>query len=234
MHQNRHMVIDDIVYGINRRCSSSVSASMPATISGPSWKPSSPRRSAWAGPGSCTALPASTGAVKPRPWSTASRSRAACSPSTSGPQRVFPYVLTCGPVQRRGAKASRTRSRILGRDDQGALAALPPRRGFLAKVEGTSASSRLDHEPRLAARTGRSPSRHHYYRLLGDVTGSIGVTLSDSFVILPTSAYRASSSRPTTTLQNCRYCQREACRTGAPRSIRACSSADIANQHGHA
>jgi hypothetical protein len=125
--------------------------------------------------------------------------------------RVFPYVITCGAELQAwsesladplaGYWAETIKELSLG----SALAC------FLAHVEDTfrvGASSIMNPG---SLPDWPLPQQAPLFRLLGDVTGTIGVTLSENFVMLPTKSVSGILFPTDSAFASCQLCPREIC-----------------------
>lgn len=125
--------------------------------------------------------------------------------------RVFPYVLTCGTELQAWSEAL---------DD--------PLAGFWAETIkefslGSATARFLAHVEetfRIGASSSMNPGslpdwplreQGPLFRLLGDVTSAIGVTLSDSFVMLPTKSVSGILFPTEHDFASCQLCQRAEC-----------------------
>jgi len=125
--------------------------------------------------------------------------------------RVFPYVLTCGPELQAWSEAL-----------------TDPLAGFWAEtikeMSLVSATTRLlEHVeqtyhvgPSSIMNPGSLPDwplaqQAPLFRLLGDVTGAVGVTLSESFVMFPTKSVSGILFPSDGEFASCQLCPREEC-----------------------
>ena len=148
--------------------------------------------------------------------------------------QVFPYVLTCGAELQAWSE---------GLDD--------PLAGFWAEtikeLSLRSATARLLAHVEEAFRIGASSimnpgslpdwplaQQAPLFRLLGEVTGTIGVTLSDSFVMFPTKSVSGILFPSEHDFASCQLCQREACPNRRSPYDPGLFERRYADQHGHA
>jgi hypothetical protein len=148
--------------------------------------------------------------------------------------RVFPYVLSCGPELQAWSEA---------------LA--DPLAAFWAETikefSLVSATSRLLEHVEQTFRIGPSsimnpgslpdwplPQQAPLFRLLGDVTGAIGVTLSESFVMFPTKSVSGILFPSDGDFASCQLCPREACPSRRKPYDPGLFESRYASQHGHA
>ena len=125
--------------------------------------------------------------------------------------QVFPYVLTCGSELQAwsdgiGDPLARYWAETIKELSIGCATAF-----FLAEVEktfhvGASASMNPGSLPDWPL-TQQAP----LFRLLGDVTAAIGVTLSESFVMLPTKSVSGILFPTDSDFASCQLCPREEC-----------------------
>lgn len=125
--------------------------------------------------------------------------------------RVFPYVLTCGPELQAWSEglADPLAGFWAETIKEFSLGAATTR--FLAHVEETF---------RIGASSSMNPGslpdwplreQEPLFRLLGDVAGAIGVTLSESFVMLPTKSVSGILFPTEHDFASCQLCQRAEC-----------------------
>jgi hypothetical protein len=125
--------------------------------------------------------------------------------------QVFPYVLTCGPELQAwsdglGDPLAQYWAETIKELSIGCATAF-----FLAEVEktfhvGASSSMNPGSLPDWPL-----PQQAPLFRLLGDVTGAIGVTLSESFVMLPTKSVSGILFPTDSDFASCQLCPREEC-----------------------
>ncbi len=125
--------------------------------------------------------------------------------------QVFPFVLSCGAELQ--AWSERLTDPLAGfwaetikEFSLGSAMAC-----FLAHVEGAfhvGASSVMNPG---SLPDWPLPQQAPLFRLLGDVTGAIGVTLSESFVMFPTKSVSGILFPTDSAFASCQLCQREAC-----------------------
>ena len=125
--------------------------------------------------------------------------------------QVFPHVLSCGPELQAWSDGlsdplSQFWAETIKESSLGSATA-----GFLAHVEETfhvGASSSMN--PGSLA-DWPLPQQGPLFQLLGDVTGAIGVKLSESFVMLPTKSVSGILFPTNADFASCQLCPREAC-----------------------
>jgi hypothetical protein len=125
--------------------------------------------------------------------------------------QVFPYVLTCGPELQAwsdglGDPLAQYWAGTIKELSLGCATA-----AFLAEVEktfhiGGSSSMNPGSLPDWPLR-----EQGPLFRLLGDVAGAIGVTLSESFVMLPTKSVSGILFPTDSDFASCQLCPREEC-----------------------
>ena len=125
--------------------------------------------------------------------------------------QVFPYVLTCGPELQAWSDAlsDPLAQYWAGTIMEFALGSATAR--FLAHVEetfhlGSSSSMNPGSLPDWPL-----PQQGPLFNLLGDVAGAVGVTLSDSFVMLPTKSVSGILFPTEKDFASCQLCPREEC-----------------------
>jgi hypothetical protein len=126
-------------------------------------------------------------------------------------ERVFPYVLSCGPELQAWSESLTDPLAGFWAETIKELSLGSATARFLAHVEETfqvGASSSMN--------PGSLPDwplaqQAPLFRLLGDVAGAIGVTLSESFVMLPTKSVSGILFPTDSDFASCQLCPREAC-----------------------
>jgi hypothetical protein len=125
--------------------------------------------------------------------------------------QVFPYVLSCGAeLQAWSGGLTDPLAQFWAETiKEFSLGCATAR--FLAHLEDTfrvGASSRMNPG---SLPDWPLPQQAPLFRLLGDVTGAIGVTLSESFVMFPTKSVSGILFPTDSNFASCQLCQREAC-----------------------
>ena len=125
--------------------------------------------------------------------------------------RVFPYVISCGTELQAwsdglGDPLAQYWAETIKELSLGCATAF-----FLAEVEkafqvGASSIMNPGSLPDWPL-----PQQGPLFRLLGDVTGAIGVTLSESFVMMPTKSVSGILFPTTSDFASCQLCPREEC-----------------------
>jgi hypothetical protein len=148
--------------------------------------------------------------------------------------QVFPYVLSCGAELQ--AWSERLTDPLAGfwaeTIKEFSLGSAMTR--FLAHVEdafhvGASSIMNPGALPDWPLRE-QAP----LFRLLGDVNGTIGVTLSESFVMVPTKSVSGILFPTDSAFASCQLCQREACPNRRATYDPGLFERRYADQHGHA
>ena len=126
--------------------------------------------------------------------------------------QVFPYVLTCGPELQAwsdglGDPLAQFWAETIKELSIGCATAF-----FLAEVEKTFHVGATSTMNPGSLPDWPLPQQAPLFRLLGDVAGAIGVTLSDSFVMLPTKSVSGILFPTDSDFASCQLCPREECR----------------------
>ena len=125
--------------------------------------------------------------------------------------QVFPYVLSCGAELQAWSERLTDPLAQFWAETIKELSLVSATARFLAHVEDTfhlGASSIMNPG---SLPDWPLPQQAPLFRLLGDVTGSIGVTLSESLVMFPTKSVSGILFPTDSAFASCQLCQREAC-----------------------
>jgi len=135
------------------------------------------------------------------------------SKNLSGAWRVFPFIATCGIELERWSKdyhdflyqywADAIKLQALHQ----ALAALS------ARIDGYALQGQRSMMNPGSLEDWPIEEQGSLFRLFGDTAGTIGVTLSDSFLMNPTKSISGIIYHSDTQFINCRLCSREKCET---------------------
>ena len=148
--------------------------------------------------------------------------------------QVFPYVLTCGAELQAWSEGLTDPLAGFWAETIKELSLRSATARFLAHVEDAFSIG-----PSSIMNPGSLPDwplaqQAPLFRLLGDVTGTIGVTLSDSFVMLPTKSVSGILFPTDHDFASCQLCQREACPNRRAPYDPGLFERRYADQHGHA
>jgi len=125
--------------------------------------------------------------------------------------RIFPHVVTCGrEIQEWGERVSDPLAQFWV-DTIKELALRAASEYFLAHVQEEYRIGKSSHMNPGSIPDWPLPQQKPLFQLLGDVEGKIGVTLTESFLMLPTKSVSGILFPTETRFESCQLCPREVC-----------------------
>lgn len=148
--------------------------------------------------------------------------------------RVFPYVLSCGPELQAWSEALADPLAAFWAETIKEFSLVSATARFLEHVEQTFRVGPSSIMNPGSLPDWPLPQQAPLFRLLGDVSGAIGVTLSESFVMFPTKSVSGILFPSDGDFASCLLCPREACPNRRRPYDPGLFESRYASQHGHA
>jgi len=125
--------------------------------------------------------------------------------------RVFPYVLSCGPELQAWSEALTDPLAAFWAETIKEFSLISATSRFLEHVEQTFRVGPSSIMNPGSLPDWPLPQQAPLFQLLGDVTGAIGVSLSESFVMFPTKSVSGILFPSDSEFASCQLCPREVC-----------------------